>query len=89
MPKSKQMCQGCYNDFYNHGGGGSKECWSYESAEVCERAFIHLSMVPPWKVKPETTLTCYRREKHVAVTPDHPQLTSDENHVQEHDGGTY
>lgn len=89
MTKSKELCRGCYNDYYNHGGGGAEGCWSFASAEVCKRAFIHLSMVPPWAVKPVTTLSCYRKEKHVAVKPDHPQLTADKSHRQKYDGGTY
>lgn len=40
-------------------------------------------------MKLEATLTCYRREKHVAIKPGHPQLTSDKNHVQGYDGGSY
>ena len=87
--KTKALCSGCYNDFYNHGGGGADGCWSYDSAEVCKKAFIHLSAMPPWVVKPQTTLTCYKKSKHIAVDPDHPQLTSDKDHKQEHDGGSY
>lgn len=67
--KTKAMCSGCYNDFYNHGGGGADGCWSFASAEVCKRAFVHLSTVPPCKVRLETTLTCHRRPKHVAISP--------------------
>lgn len=85
---TRNMCRGCYNDHYNR-DDGSSACWSYENAEVCKRAFVHVSMVPPWAVTPEPTLTCYQRPKHVAITPDHPQLTSDENHVQKYDGGSY
>jgi hypothetical protein len=46
-------------------------------------------MRPPWKVEPEVTLSCHRKEKHIAVKTDHPQLTSDPDHVQEYDGGRY
>ena len=88
-PKTKTLCRGCYYDMYNRGGGGAKECWSYEGATVCKRAFVHLSMVPPWNVPLEDTLTCYSRPKHVAIQPDHSQLTSDEGHVQKYDGRNY
>lgn len=89
MKKSKKLCEGCYNDFYNQGGGGAKECWSYAGAEVCKRAFVHVSMVPPWKVKPVTTLTCHHKKNHWAIEPSHSQLTADKEHKQEYDGGDY
>ena len=87
--KSKALCRGCYYDDYNHGLGGAKGCWSFDSAEVCARAFVHLSMMPPWKVPLETTLTCYQRPKHVAVRPGDSRLTDDEEHQQKYDGGDY
>lgn len=89
MRKSKTMCHGCRNDVYNAGLGGASECWSFKSAEVCKRAFVHVSMVPPWGVTPVTTLTCHRKEKHVAIEPGHPQLTKNKSHVQQYDGGNY
>jgi len=83
--KTKAMCRGCREDYYNGQGG----CWCYDSARVCRRAFVHLSMIPPWAVEPETTLTCHRRPQHVAIRPDHPQLTRDSTHAQKYDGGSY
>jgi hypothetical protein len=35
IPKSKALCGGCRDDYYN--GCGAKECWSYKSARVVKR----------------------------------------------------
>lgn len=56
---------------------------------MVKKCFVHLSMVPPWKVAPEVVLSCFHRQSHVAVDPDHPQITNNKDHVQEHDGNTY
>lgn len=50
---SKDKCVGCYNNDYNHGLGGAKECWSLASAVVTLRRRVGMNDVPPWKAKPE------------------------------------
>lgn len=36
--KSKELCSGCHNDFYNgHNSQGVKECWNYKTAKVVTR----------------------------------------------------
>ena len=87
VKKSKTLCNGCYNDFYNN--AIPKGCWNYDSAKVVKKCFIHLSMVPPWSVKPEVTLDCCRRQRYVSVDPDHPQVTKDKTHKQKYDGRNY
>lgn len=72
MPKkSKSMCSGCYNDDYNHGLGGAKECWSYTSAEVIKRIAIPVNMPPPYDRKnAKPMLSCFRKQRWVHVTPE-------------------
>ena len=38
MNKSKSLCAGCRDDFYD--GQGAKECWSYKSAQVVTKYAI-------------------------------------------------
>lgn len=71
MEKSKALCRGCVDDYYNgNNNDGIAECWSFKSAEVVEKKFVHVSMKPPWNVTPETTLNCNRRSGYVKVNPD-------------------
>ena len=35
MPKSKSMCSGCYNNFYNLNREGG--CWSFAKAKIVKR----------------------------------------------------
>ena len=70
MKKTKELCAGCYNDDYNHGLGGAKECWCFEDAKVCKKKKIHINDVPPWKhQRTFNTLDCYRKPQYVYVEP--------------------
>lgn len=57
--KSKSLCAGCRNDFYN--GQGAKECWSYKTAKVCTRWRIGWWTAPDAKgaFTKVTTLDCH------------------------------
>ncbi len=63
----RKYCQGCYNDDYNHGLGGSKVCWSLQSMTVIKRKRVHINDRPPWNHKPETLPNCYRVPKYVFI----------------------
>lgn len=65
--KSKDLCRGCYDDFYNSAPGG---CWSYEDATVTRKKFVHIDQVPPWKNQPVWTLSCHRKQRYVVVGPE-------------------
>lgn len=67
---TKDACRGCYNDDYNRGLGGAKECWSFEEAELILRKRVHINDTPPWKQKPQMYPSCYRVPKYVFVKPD-------------------
>lgn len=73
MKKSKDMCVGCYNNDYNHGLGGAKECFSYSSAEIKLRKEVHINQVPPWTQEPQKMMSCYRRPQFVFVDGDRQQ----------------
>lgn len=70
--KSKTMCNGCRDDFYNHRTNfdGSTECWHYKDAKVVKRMVIHINQMPPYKQKPETVLSCRTQERFVIVDPE-------------------
>ena len=70
MKKSKDLCSGCYNDSYNHGLGGSKECWSFESAKVVKRKKVHIDQVPPWEQEAIEVLDCRTERRFVFVDAD-------------------
>lgn len=48
------MCAGCYNEEYHYGLGGSKMCWSFESAKI-EKKIKHLISEDIW----------YQRERYI------------------------
>ena len=66
----KKHCLGCYNDDYNRGLGGAKECWSLERAKFKMRKRVHINHVPPWKQKPTMMLSCYTESKYVFIDGD-------------------
>ncbi len=63
--KSKDLCRGCYDDFYNQ--TDAEECWSYADSRVALKKFVHIDQVPPWKNKTEWTLSCHHRQRFVSV----------------------
>lgn len=63
----KIHCQGCYNNDYNHGLGGAKECWSLDSAKLIKRKKVGINDVPPWIWKAEKYLSCYQKRGYVFI----------------------
>lgn len=52
VSKSKQMCSGCRNDFYNGNNNlGVSECWSYKDAKVVNKIRVGLWESPPYRNK--------------------------------------
>ena len=68
--EKKKMCVGCYNDDYNRGLGGAKECWSLETAEPVMKKKVHMDDVPPWTQKPIKVLSCRREQRYIFVGPN-------------------
>lgn len=76
MKKSKEACSGCYNDDYNRGLGGAKECWSYKSAKIIKRLSVHVNQMPPFNAEnAEPMMSCFNRPQWCCVSPD--ALTSE------------
>ena len=65
----KKYCSGCYNNIYNGGAGGAKECWSLENAEVVMRQEVHVDQMPPYKQKPIKVLSCYNKPRYCYIKP--------------------
>ena len=57
MTKCKAMCSGCRDDFYNHNREGG--CWSYATARVVKRVSVGTWEPPPYRRKPQETLSCH------------------------------
>jgi len=57
LRKSKDLCLGCYNNYYNQERDG---CYSYKSATVILKSvWYSSSQRPPWNL--EWKLSCWRR----------------------------
>lgn len=60
MAKSRAMCSGCRNNFYNGNNDiGVKECWSFKSAKVVTRMRVGTWQPPPYIWNPQKVLSCY------------------------------
>lgn len=69
--KTKELCSGCHQNFYNgHNNFGIKECWSFRSAKVVKKKFVHKNHVPPWNHAAETTLSCFQKPDYTSVGPE-------------------
>ncbi len=68
MGKSKDMCRGCRQDYYNQ----NKEagCWSYETATIVTRMRIGVWQIPPYVWRPEKCLSCYSPERERMIPKD-------------------
>lgn len=68
----KKDCQGCYNNDYNHGLGGAKECWSFDKEkELVEKYAIPVDLPPPYtKALIEKVPPCYTVQRYVYVNPE-------------------
>lgn len=57
---TKSMCSGCYNNQYNHGLGGAKECWSFSDAKVVDKlAYPNIHCTSSQRQNYKKTLSCY------------------------------
>ena len=57
MPKSKSMCCGCREDYYNHNQPDG--CWLYKTAKIVQRVFVGTWEPPPYTWNPRKTLSCW------------------------------
>ena len=71
---NKNDCKGCYNDCYNHGLGGAKECFSFKNAKV-QRMYVIGVNTPQDKrsnFKAVQVPSCYRQQG-VRFYPELPE----------------
>jgi len=66
----RKHCVGCYNNDYNYGLGGAKECWSLADATLIKRKRVHINQIPPWKQPAELLPACYTQPQYVFVGPE-------------------
>lgn len=65
-----KYCSGCYNNDYNSGLGGAKQCWSITDMVVVKRKRVHINQVPPWNQEPELLPKCYNIPKFIFARAD-------------------
>lgn len=75
MAKSKSMCSGCRQNFYNGNNPlGVKECWSFQSATVVTRMLVGTWQNPPYVWSPRKVLSCYCPEGLHPIKRDDPRV---------------
>lgn len=58
MPKSKVMCSGCRDDFYNH--NRPEGCWSFRKATIVKRVQVGTWEPPPYaRERARKFLSCF------------------------------
>jgi len=74
-PKSKALCSGCRDNFYNKKGNSPDgECWMFERAKVIERTRVGTWQEPPYVWLPEPTLNCHHPQGQHWITQDDPRI---------------
>ena len=72
MKKTKEMCRGCYNNFYNGNNSyGVKECWSFKDAKIIDRIEVSIHEFPPYdKKRKRKFLNCFHRQGYAYIRPE-------------------
>jgi len=78
--KTKSLCYGCRQDYYNHNAEGG--CWMFPSAVVVELTKVGVWQNPPYKWNPKETLSCHEPDGSVWIKQDDPRIP-----VEQVDGG--
>ena len=69
MKKTKQMCSGCHDDFYNH--NRDEGCWSFKTARVVKRVQVGIWEPPPYaKSRAKQCLSCYSPDGYAMLKLD-------------------
>ncbi|KKM07632.1 hypothetical protein LCGC14_1731960 [marine sediment metagenome] len=72
MEKSKKLCQGCRDDYYNH--HRDEGCWSFANAEVVQLQRVGICDSPPYEWNPEVHLSCYCADGCAMLTKDDSRI---------------
>jgi len=70
--KTKDLCEGCYNDYYNH--YRDEGCWMFADAQVTKLQRVGTWQPPPYSWHPETRLTCYGAVGYAMLSKDDCRL---------------
>ncbi len=73
MAKSKAMCSGCYDDFYNQNRDGG--CWGFATATVVKRVRVGTFQTPPYSESPQSVLSCFHCTGYSFLRLDDCRLT--------------
>ena len=69
MSKSKAMCSGCRDDYYNHNREGG--CWCFKTAKIVTRIRVGIWELPPYgKNRKEKVLSCYSPDGYAMLKLD-------------------
>jgi hypothetical protein len=61
MSKTKAMCRGCRDDFYNR--TQAEGCWSFEKAKIVNRVKVGTWEPPPYALsRREVCLSCFNAD---------------------------
>ena len=62
--KSRSLCSGCRDDFYNgHNNLGVNKCWSFDESEIVKVIQVGYWERPPYTDRQiEKRLSCYRKK---------------------------
>jgi len=66
----REDCSGCYNEEYHRGLGGSKKCWSFDSATYIKAMVVWANQVPPFKKSFKKMPSCYQSQYGAVVKPE-------------------
>jgi hypothetical protein len=72
MSKTKKLCRGCRNDYYNQNRDGG--CWSFAEAKVVKRQRVGTWQPLPYSWHPETVLGCYHADGCSMLCRDDPRI---------------
>ena len=74
--KSKELCRGCRDDYYNHQSKGG--CWSYDQAKIVTLVRVGIWEEPPYSpARAEKYLNCYRPDGYAMLKLSDPRVRED------------
>ena len=63
----KENCSGCYNNIYNCGAGGARECFYFKDAKLVWKKEVHINQCPPFNQKTKRFPSCYRKPQYCYI----------------------
>ena len=73
--KTKSMCSGCRDDYYNHNCPDG--CWCFATAKVVERTKVGVWQNPPYSWQPQATLSCHSPDGSVWIKEDDVRIAQE------------